>query len=132
MTTLKSDTKISAETGQKFKADAGKIRVSLLMEGMPRALLAIAAVLTYGAQKYEAHSWKKVSMDRYADAKFRHILEELAGFGEDDPESGLLHMSHEACNVLFTLEDRLSKLSKEEFDELLTFNPPPIAHKETK
>lgn len=123
---------ITAEQGQKFKADAGKLKARLLFEGMPRALLAVIAVLSYGEQKYEAHSWKKVLKDRYEDAKFRHILDELAGFGEKDKESGLLHEAHAACNVLFTLEQRLSKLTEEEFIELMKFNKPPQDHKVEK
>lgn len=123
---------ISAEQGQKFKADAGKLRVSLLFEGMPRALLAISAVLSYGAQKYEAHSWKNVAPQRYEDAKYRHILDEKAGFGDRDGESGLLHEAHAACNVLFTLEQRLAGLSETEFKELMKFKEPPTSHKDGK
>lgn len=120
---------ITAEQGQKFKADAGKLKARLLFEGMPRALLAIAAVLSYGEQKYEAHSWKKVDKSRYEDAKFRHILEERAGFGKNDDESDLLHEAHAACNMLFTLEQRLSKMTREEFKEAMKFNKPPQGHK---
>lgn len=123
---------ISAEQGQRFKADAGKLRAGLLFEGMPRSLLMLAAVLTYGAQKYEAHSWKKVKGERYVDAKFRHILEPLAGLGESDDESGLLHDAHELCNRMFTLEQRLEILSPEEFKELLKFKKPPLDHKGVK
>lgn len=114
---------------QQFKADGGKLLPSLLLEGMPRALMLIIAVLSYGAQKYEAHSWKRVEEYRYKDAKLRHMFDELAGLGISDPESGLLHQAHEACNVLFLLEKRLDKLSPEEFQKLLSFNPPPQAHK---
>lgn len=120
---------ISAEQGQKYKADAGKLRAGLIFEGMPRSLLMIAAVLTYGAQKYEAHSWKKVAGERYVDAKFRHLLEPLAGLGESDEESGILHEAHELCNQMFILEQKLERLSPEEFRELLKFNKPPQGHK---
>ncbi|WP_206518518.1 dATP/dGTP diphosphohydrolase domain-containing protein [Mesorhizobium sp. M7A.F.Ca.CA.002.12.1.1] len=114
---------------QVFKADGGKLLPSLLMEGMPRALMLIVAVLSYGAQKYAAHSWKQVEEYRYKDAKLRHMFDELAGLGVSDPESGLLHLAHEACNILFLLEMRLSKLSSDEFQALLKFNPPPLGHK---
>lgn len=117
---------------QKFKADAGKLRVGLVFEGMPRSILMLAAVLTYGAQKYEAHSWKKVEGGRYVDAKFRHLLEPLAGLGTSDSESGILHEAHEVCNSMFILEQKLEKLPPEEFKELLKFNPPPQNHKEKK
>lgn len=114
---------------QKFKADAGKLKASLVFEGLPRSLLMVAAVLSYGAQKYEAHSWKKVDSNRYKDARFRHMLDSLAGFDECDDESGLLHDAHELTNVLFLLEQKLEALSPEEFKELLKFNPPPQDHK---
>lgn len=125
---------------QEFKADAGKLQARLLFEGMPRALLALTAVLSYGAQKYEAHSWKNVSMDRYRDAKFRHLLEEYLSMtyaredgvtfeGVHDEESGLPHSFHEAINTMFLLEDSLAELSQEEFKEMLKFNKPPQDHK---
>lgn len=115
---------------QKFKADAGKLLPSLLFEGMPRALMLVVAILSYGAQKYEAHSWKNVAQYRYKDAKLRHMMDELAGLGEVDEESGLLHKAHEICNALFILQQDLDKLPADGFKELLKFNPPPTAHKE--
>lgn len=114
---------------QKFKADAGKLRAGLVFEGLPRSLLMVAAVLSYGAQKYEAHSWKKVDSERYRDARFRHMLDSLAGLGDNDSESGLLHDAHELTNVMFCLEQKLGSLSPDEFKELLRFNPPPQDHK---
>lgn len=93
---------------QVFKADGGKIKPDLLFSGMPNALEAVAAVLTYGAQKYEAHSWKGVEMTRYEDALARHLLARKAG-EVYDYESGLLHLAHEACNILFLLQDYIDK-----------------------
>lgn len=118
------------KSDQQFKADAGKLRPSLLFEGMPRALYLVVAVLSYGAQKYEAHSWKGVEMHRYRDAKLRHWLDELAGLGVFDAESGLMHEAHEICNALFLLEDKLQKLPPETFADTLKFNPPPTGHKQ--
>src|SRR5690606_15219695 len=114
---------------QELKADGGKIKPALLIHGMPRALLAIAAVLTYGEQKYEADSWRQVTKDRWQNAKYRHLLSELAGLGESDLESGLLHAAHEACNQLILLQLRLDDLSPEEFQNLLKFKEPPQDHK---
>lgn len=115
---------------QKYKADAGKLQPSLLMEGVPRSLLMVVAVLSYGAQKYEAHSWKQVEQHRYKDAKLRHMFDELAGLGLCDAESGLLHQAHEICNALFILEQELDRLSNEDFKRMLEFNKPPTGHKE--
>jgi hypothetical protein len=114
---------------QKFKADAGKVSPFLLLKGMPRALLLVSAVLSYGAQKYEAHSWKRVAGERYENAKLRHLLDNLAELGENDEESGLLHLAHEACNTLFLLQQKVEGLTPEEFKSLLKFKKPPTGHK---
>lgn len=122
---------MNVHTGnQEFKADGNKLRPSLLFEGMPRALLLVIAVLEYGAQKYEAHSWKRVSAARYRDAGLRHMLTEMAGLGEKDAESGLIHLAHESCNALLQLQQKVDQLSPEEFQDLLKFNPPPQDHKQ--
>lgn len=113
---------------QHFKADAGKLRPSLLLFGMPRALTAVTAVLTYGAQKYEAHSWKNVDMARYEDALIRHQLDRIRG-EVNDPESGLSHLAHQACNNLFLLEDYMAHLTPGAYRRALQFNPPPTEHK---
>ena len=117
------------QNNQLYKADQGKLRASLIFEGMPRSLLILSAVLSYGAQKYEAHSWKKVAGERYKDAKFRHLLENFMEDGGTDEESGLLHEAHELCNSMFILEQKLEALPTEEFRELLKYNPPPQGHK---
>ncbi len=113
--------------GQEFKADGGKVNPDLLFAGMPDALMAVAAVLSYGAQKYEAHSWKRVDMARYEAALGRHMLARKGGEMCDE-ESGLLHLAHEACNILFLLQDFLDSahVAKKEF---LKFNRPPTDHK---
>ena len=96
-----------------LKFDADKPRMELLIQGMPRALEAVGAVLTFGAQKYEAHSWKQVedNHNRYWAAKTRHELARAKG-EERDPETGLLHLAHEACNALFLLELALMELEQ--------------------
>lgn len=88
-----------------LKFDADKPRMELLIQGMPRALEAVGQVLTFGAIKYEAHSWKLVedNHNRYWAAKSRHELARAKG-ETHDPETGLLHLAHEACNALFLLE----------------------------
>lgn len=95
--------------GAGLKFDGDKSRWSLLMGGMPKALAGVAAVLTFGAKKYAAHSWKQVenNTERYRDALYRH-LNQLETGELVDAESGLSHWDHIACNALF-----LSELSKE-------------------
>lgn len=87
------------------KLDAGKPRVSLVLNGFPNALMAVAEVGTYGANKYTDNGWLSVpnGKQRYADAGYRHNL--LAATGEErDAESGLLHKAHAAWNALAELE----------------------------
>jgi hypothetical protein len=42
------------------KLDSGKIMADLLFDGFPLALIAVAEVCTFGAQKYTRHGWKAV------------------------------------------------------------------------
>lgn len=120
------------DSSQLYKADAGKLQTRLLFDGIPRTLLMLSAVLSYGAQKYEAHSWKNVDSERYKDAKFRHLLNEAAFSEKYDDESGLFHKAHEIVNSMFIFEQELDKIDAETFKELLKFNPPPQEHKEAK
>lgn len=96
-----------------LKYDGGKPRFSLLRFGVARALEGVAAVLTFGARKYAAHSWREVedARDRYWSAMERH-LNEMGKHGADsrDAESGMLHIDHVATNVLF-----LSELIRKEY-----------------
>ena len=94
---------IQEMTEQKgFKHDHGKLRYDLIT---PRMLEAIAQVLTYGAEKYEANSWQKVEngLQRYEAALFRHLQSFRKGEMLDS-ESGLPHMAHATTNALFLME----------------------------
>ena len=95
------------------KVDAGKVRVSLLFNDFPRALLEVAKISTFGANKYAAHSWLHVpnGIERYDDAKDRHIL--YGAMEDNDPDSGLLHLAHEAWNVLAKLELIIREMEKD-------------------
>ena len=86
------------------KKDNGKVRPSLVLSDMPRALLAVAEVATFGAEKYSDGNWLHVdnALSRYTDAKDRHRLQ--GGIEAHDSESGLLHAAHEAWNALAVLE----------------------------
>ena len=96
--------------GAGLKYDTGKPRPSLLIRGMPRALMRVAEVLTFGAQKYEAHSWRSVENgeERYDDAKLRHMFKDAMGEVADN-ESTIEHLAHECCNLLFLLEKKLTE-----------------------
>ena len=94
--------------GRKF--DGGKLEYGLLP---PLALEAVVEVLTFGAQKYDRDNWQVVpeSKRRYYDALNRHIWAWKRG-EQFDPESGLHHLSHAMCCLMFLYEHDV-KYSKE-------------------
>ena len=82
------------------KDDDGKVRVDLLPAG---ALGAVARVLTFGANKYGDNNWQNVMpRSRYYGAALRHLFARARG-EVLDRESGLPHLAHAACCVLFLL-----------------------------
>lgn len=85
------------------KSDKGKLQLSVVP---PQIIREIAKVREYGNQKYsDPENWKRVDMEKFHDALLRHILAAWNDPGAVDPESGLLHLSHAACNLAFILED---------------------------
>jgi hypothetical protein len=84
------------EPGTKY--DQEKPRVDLLD---PLALEGIANVLAFGAKKYAAHNWRGgISYSRLIAAIIRHTFAILRG-EDTDPESGLPHVDHLGCSVMF-------------------------------
>ena len=82
------------------KADTGKPDWSLVpfeaLEGMVR-------VLEFGANKYSRNNWMTgggFSYRRVLTACMRHLFSYLGG-EDKDPESGLSHIHHAQCNLLF-------------------------------
>ena len=93
------------------KHDQEKPRAELL----PSApLLAIADVLTFGAQKYAAHDWRQgFDQSRLIGAAYRHLM--AYNDGEDlDPESRLPHLAHLGCCVLFMLEQHIKQTGNDD------------------
>ena len=84
------------------KHDEGKLDLTLV----PRQIIwDIAAVREYGNKKYgDPDNWKTVEITRYRAAAFRHLLAYLEDPHGVDDESGLLHLSHLACNIAFLCE----------------------------
>lgn len=70
----------------------------------PGALIEIAKVFTFGAQKYGEDNWRNgIGYRRLISASLRHINAYNAG-DNLDPESGISHLAHAACNILMLLE----------------------------
>jgi len=89
------------EPEQSAKADSGKPRPTLVP---PSLIRAVTAIREYGAQKYgDDDNWKQVEPQRYRGALYRHWLAYLEG-EVNDPESGLPHLWHCACNIAFLIE----------------------------
>jgi len=81
------------------KADGGKLRLSLVP---PEIITAVAEVREYGNRKYhDPDNWKTVEAQRYWEALLRHALAAWEDWQKRDPESGLPHLWHIACNAAF-------------------------------
>ena len=92
---------IQKQMGTALKFDQNKLPLHLLST---EAMNQTAAVLAFGAQKYAEHNWRNgFAWSRPLSAAMRHITAFNAG--EDrDPESGLSHLAHAACCIMFLLE----------------------------
>lgn len=88
---------------QEAKADAGKPRLTLV----PRQIIFdIARVREYAVDhKYkDPDNWKRVEVERYRDAAYRHFMAYLDDPHGVDEESGLSHLAHLATNIAFLCE----------------------------
>ena len=87
-------------------------QLSLLIQGITlnkidatynlRAFDSMAKVLMFGGEKYERNNWMKPSPNKLsaADSLYRHVLAMING-EMDDSDSGLPHIGHIMCNVMF-------------------------------
>lgn len=86
---------------QAFKFDGGKPRTDLLPV---KPLLEIARVLEFEAEKYGERHWEAgMDWERPYAATLRHLFAWQGG-ETADPETGLNHLAHAACELLFLLE----------------------------
>ena len=94
-----------------LKYDDNKIPVELLPT---QALEEVAKVLAFGKKKYAAWNWAKgFKWTRLIGAAIRHIYAYQRG-EDKDPESGLSHIAHAACCILFLLQHELSNLGEDD------------------
>ncbi|MBT8448261.1 MAG: hypothetical protein KJO69_01140 [Gammaproteobacteria bacterium] len=96
------------------KADQGKPRLALVLDGFRNALTEVGRVGTFGANKYSDNGWKHVenARARYRDALYRHLFADSLR----DEESGLRHTAHAAWNILAILEMELRDEIEERAD----------------
>lgn len=84
------------------KHDTDKPRYDLIPV---HAEAAVVDVLTFGANKYAPDNWRHVenATERYTAAALRHIAAYRMG-DHEDKESGLPHLAHAVCCLVFMLE----------------------------
>jgi hypothetical protein len=84
------------------KFDEGKLKLMILDTlGDPDFLAEIAAVLEFGAKKYEPRNWEKgMAWSRPYNATRRHLLAFARG-ESNDPETGRHHLAHATCCLMF-------------------------------
>jgi hypothetical protein len=84
------------------KKDQDKPRYDLIPF---HALDEVVQVLTYGAKKYSPDNWRTIPDrdTRYLAASLRHITAHARG-ELVDPESGMSHLAHAVCCLLFMME----------------------------
>lgn len=84
--------------GAGIKSDTDKPRMDLIDSEF---LVGLSDVLTFGAKKYAPHNWRGgIAYSRLIAAALRHLA--AINKGEDvDSESGLYHVDHLACCVMF-------------------------------
>lgn len=89
-----------------IKFDGAKPRTDLLPT---LSLTEVSKVLDFGAHKYGENNWRiGFKWSRLIGASLRHIFAFMRG-EDNDEETGLSHLAHAACCVLFLLEHILLK-----------------------
>lgn len=83
----------------------------------PVALDAIAEVFGFGATKYSAHNWRAgYEWSKSYAAAMRHLTSHWDG-ETFDPESGLPHLAHAGCHIMFMLTWLNDQGEHSEFDD---------------
>jgi len=99
------------------KNDSGKLRMDLIP---PEAMIALAEVLSMGANKYADHNWRKgIEYSRVLGALERHLADWKMGNRFDD-ESKLNHMAHVLCNVVFLMT--YEREMRDDLNDLYNYN----------
>lgn len=92
-----------------------KIRMELVDQGFPNALLELAKVMTWANENkgYKDHDWKNIpnaeNAFKGAAARHRVKFDAQRSFGNEmldctDEESGIIHLAHELFNTMALLE----------------------------
>lgn len=96
------------------KHDDGKIPLDLWS---PDALEETARVLAFGASKYEPYNWAKgIKYNRVFAALLRHLWA-FWRRERNDKETGLHHLAHAMCCLMFLLHYEMNRRRYREFDD---------------
>jgi hypothetical protein len=97
-----------------MKYDEGKPNIALIP---PEALLDIAKVFTFGAEKYGLNNWRfdgaNTSWTRTYGSIQRHLTSWLAG-ENTDPESGESHLTHAATQIMILMTHQREGLANQD------------------
>jgi len=105
-----------------IKHDKGKLPLHLVPA---EAIEEVAKVLAFGADKYQDWNWAKgFKWSRLYAASLRHLYAHMRG-EDKDPETGLSHLAHCACNLLFLVYHEQHGVGEDDR------HPRPAANKET-
>jgi hypothetical protein len=67
------------------------------------SIIEVCRVMDYGAIKYDKHNWRKgMNWTRLSSAVLRHLFAWISG-EDKDPETGITHLAHAACGLLFLI-----------------------------
>lgn len=98
-----------SQTATKF--DKEKNRLELLP---PLALEEIGKVMTFGAVRYGTDNWRKgMAWRRLIGAALRHTMAFARG-ENTDPDTGICHLAHAACCILFLLNYYLTAVGEDD------------------
>ncbi len=89
-----------------MKFDTGKAPLALLPS---EALIEIAEVLGFGAEKYGPNNWRDDADKTEWSRSYSSLQRHLNAFwsGQDiDPESGLSHLAHAATQIVILMVQR--------------------------
>ena len=95
---------------QSRKFDKDKLHLELIPTTCIKSL---GKVLTHGAAKYGAHTWRQVEYERYIGALLRHLVAFIDDPTGIDADSGLLHSEHLLANAMFLNDYAVNEANKE-------------------
>ena len=99
---------VSEPTGA-VKFDAGKTNWSLFPWDAAEEII---KVLEFGAGKYSPWNWAESEGFKYSrlfNSSMRHFIAWFWRKEDNDPETGISHLAHLGCNVVFLLHYVLNK-----------------------